>query len=517
MSSFKNYLFNSKDFTRKDLAQNSYGTILTNKALFKRSGGRTDDLSRTDNPDVKFFKLFFYFENPGEDGDRMASNLLSLNWSQTMTNLKKLPWEAAENESIEIDPIEYSDDQIKMATRPDESNTALNYLLLNNEWERAEKLTQFIKLLSNISTYSPWYFSEVEGVAEAMNRENSVGKTLAFEDQRQSITINCLQDAFDDRIGTLIDLYRDIVWSHIQSKEILPANLRKFDMGLYIFSAPVSNIHAKKEYNAIDGHNSSVEQKFAKFDNSASSDYRTSAKYIEFQNCEIDYNTVISGYETLSNKDGIRHNYKIKIFFDKCMESRYNEFIVREIGDFIMNDTYFGEDISYQSDTADARGAMEELEKRLKMYDNESGAMEKLESRESKLNAHDTEEVSANNTHSINSPLIKLIDGKIKHIVLGNMHNLDPLKFVRRFDIVKEGQNYITKSIKQHERASLIGKNFADYGQVTTNTNKYTKDYTGGMNSRLNKRFVDNNASTSRRPSRTLPSTLDDNGWKKKQ
>lgn len=500
MSSFKNYLFNSKDFTRKDLAQNSYGTILTNKALFKRSGGRTDDLSRTDNPDVKFFKLFFYFENPGEDGDRMASNLLSLNWSQTMTNLKKLPWEAAENESVEIETIEYSGDRVKMSTRDDESNTALNYLLLNNEWERAEKLTQFIKLLSNISTYSPWYFTELEGLGEAMNRENSVGKTLVIEEERKSITINCLQDAFDDRIGTLLDLYRDIVWSHIQSKEILPANLRKFDMGLYIFSAPVSNIHAKKEQKLTDALVNTSENEYARFDNSTSSDYRTSAKYIEFQNCEIDYNTITSGYETLSNQDGIRHTYKIKIFFDKCMESRYNEFIVREIGDFIVNDVMFGDDPLFQSDTADVKGAMEELESRLKLYERK-GVVNTIVS-------------------GVASPALKWVNGHIRSIALGNMHTIDPLRFVENFDISNAGKAIVRgardlSSIRIRDRlkrSTLIGKNFADYGQVTSNSNILNQ----GNNSRLNKRFSENNASTSRRPSRTLPSTLDDNGWKKK-
>lgn len=510
MSSFKNYLFNSKDFTRKDLAQNSYGTILTNKALFKRSGGRTDDLSRTDNPDVKFFKLFFYFENPGEDGDRMASNLLSLNWSQTMTNLKKLPWEAAENESVEIDPVEYSDDQIKMATRPDESNTALNYLLLNNEWERAEKLTQFIRLLSNISTYSPWYFTELEGLGEAMNRENSVGKTLVIEEERKSITINCLQDAFDDRIGTLLDLYRDIVWSHIQSKEILPANLRKFDMGMYIFSAPVSNIHAKKEQKLTDALVNTSENEYARFDNSTSSDYRTSAKYIEFQNCEIDYNTVISGYDTLSNQDGIRHTYKIKIFFDKCMESRYNEFLVREIGDFIINDTYFGEDPTFQMNDKNAVMASEELDRRLNLYESKG--------------------VLQNFISDVTSPALKWANGNIRKIVLGNMHyssflrdavslgtdivsgNIENLADNAAGSIVKGVRGLF--SIRNRDRltnsSTLIGRNFADYGQVTT-------DSKGKRNSRLNKRFSDSASEPSNRPSRMLPTTLDDNGWKKKQ
>ena len=50
-------------------------------------------------------------------------------------------------------------------------NSAWAYLKLNDEQERAEKLEQFILLLSNISSKSPWYFSSVGGLQEALERK----------------------------------------------------------------------------------------------------------------------------------------------------------------------------------------------------------------------------------------------------------------------------------------------------------------------------------------------------------
>ena len=65
----------------------------------------------------------------------------------------------------------------------------------------------------------------------------------------------------------------------------------------------------------------------------------TSYKYIEFHNCEFDYNSAKTGYETIDNAEGITQEYTINIYYDDCYENRYNEFISKEIGDMIYLDT----------------------------------------------------------------------------------------------------------------------------------------------------------------------------------
>jgi hypothetical protein len=74
----------------------------------------------------------------------------------------------------------------------------------------------------------------------ALERKIITETDFKLED-RKSIVIKCLPDAYDNRIGTLLDLYRSICYSYTNKKEIVPANLRKFDMGIYIFNTPMYN------------------------------------------------------------------------------------------------------------------------------------------------------------------------------------------------------------------------------------------------------------------------------------
>lgn len=201
-------------------------------------------------------------------------------------------------------------------------NSAWGYLMNNNEIERASMLEQFITLLSNISSEAPWYFQEVSGLADALKRDINA----PFKAERKRIKIKCLKDAVDNRIGTLMDLYRAIVYSWQRKCEVVPANLRKFDMGIYVFSAPIKPLH----------HNPTSAEETNQYASLGYGDaYRTSYKYLEFHNCEFDFNSATTGLETLKNNDGTEPEYTIDIEFDDCYEQRYNEFSQKFIGDFV--------------------------------------------------------------------------------------------------------------------------------------------------------------------------------------
>lgn len=333
MSAVKDFI-KTTAVTREDVDRAWYGSVLSNMGLFKRSGGRTDDLSATDTPGHYYFKIFFYFDNPSEDGNMMASNFLSRAFNTQMTGITDFPWKNSANTK----DGENKQNTIGYGTTGT-VNTAMNYLLLNNEWERAEKLDKFIGLLMNISTYSPWYFSSITGLDTALERKEFTDKEFKIDEERKKIEIKCLPDAYDTRIGTLVDLYRDITYSYQLHKEIVPANLRKFDMGIFIFNTPIKNIHGDVS-------------KYARFDNRSGSEYLTSYKYIELQNCEIDYNASKSAYGDFSNADGKQMEYTITISADSVMEKRYNEILMREIGDFIKWDIDYRNDPTYQKDDA---------------------------------------------------------------------------------------------------------------------------------------------------------------------
>jgi hypothetical protein len=405
MPSLKGSLFSSDKVTREDLDRAWYGSVLSNMALFRRAGGKTDDLSRTDTPAHLFFKIFFYFDNSGEDGNRFSSNLLSKDFNPQTTGYTSLPWK---NSRSAEDTIQNSGQAASLVEFSNiysipSANTAMNYLLLNNELERAEKLDKFIDLLSNISTYSPWYFQEITGLDAALERKEFTDKDFKIEEQRKQITINCLTDAYDNRIGTLLDLYRDITFSYQLHKEIVPANLRKFDMGIYIFNTPIKNFHGK-------------DANFARFDNRTGNEYITSYKYIELLNCEIDYNSSKAAYATLDNKEGTAMNYPIIISFDSAMEKRYNEILMREIGDFVMWDIDCAMNPYYQKDN---NKRYEEFVARLEAY-------------KSKGLASDTADQAM--TSAFNQA-----EGFINQISLGNLHNGNVAGVMNNIDRIESG------------------------------------------------------------------------------
>ena len=249
-------------------------------------------------------------------------------------------------------------------------NTAWSYLKLQGFDDKAFQLQRFIELLSNISIESPWYFSGVTGISEALNRKCASADGAKMDlGMRSKITITCLPDAFDNRIGTLLDLYRSVVFDWNNKREIIPANLRKFDMAIYVFEAPDQRWH-KEERNDLtkiadkwtEAYNDSIGNTLKSIfpnainDNEQSnynkdcatliaesedSNFLASHKLIEFHDCEINYNSSTSAWAALDNKTGFTPQYNIEISFADCYEISYNDLLQEYNGDTM----YFLSDI----------------------------------------------------------------------------------------------------------------------------------------------------------------------------
>lgn len=279
----------------------SYASIIRDRDMFRKSGTTSGgEFNYADMPGHKYFKILFYFDNGDADGltaNGSSGGLLAPTWNLNVQ----------QNELYQY-------------------NSAWSYLKMNADDKRADMLESFVNLLSNINSESPWYFSEISGIDSALER--SQVKDFKFEEERKKISIKCLPDAFDDRIGTLLDLYRAIVWSWTMKREVVPANLRKFDMGIFIFETPTTPFHKSQPFTGVESY------EYASIGD-AQSDYKTSYKYIEFHNCEIDYNSAKSSLGTLTNKEGVEMEYTIDISFDDCYETRYNEFLMKTLGDMI--------------------------------------------------------------------------------------------------------------------------------------------------------------------------------------
>ena len=282
-----------------------------------------DGFNALDSPDTRFIKLLFYFDNEAIDGTQ-NNNYLGTNPGLLSTDgMMADSW----------DLYKYG--------------SAYAYLKNNLEIERANELTKFIDLLKSISSESPWYFKEVSGIDEALKREN-----FKVDEEKKKITITCLEDPIDHRISSLLSLYRSIVWSHARKCEILPANLRKFDMGIYLFSSLTVGPHVLRggeKGTTFDDESWTDIKTMERNDLYRSLDYKgiASSKLIEFHNCEISLDSIVSGFSTLSNEDGTKQEFKIDIYYDDCYENEYNQYILDNFGDFLLTDV---SELYYESD-----------------------------------------------------------------------------------------------------------------------------------------------------------------------
>ena len=289
----------------------SYTDFIKDRINFKRVD--TTGPNRFDNPAALYYKIVFYFSD--ENGLLGINNVTVNNTDESV--------KAAVNITA---PFTGDKEEPSSAKNNVFRNTAYNYLLLNDEIERAEYLKRFLILLSDISADSPWYFQEIGGLDAALERKVFSEGELKIEDKPRQITIKCLNDSYDNRIGTLLDLYRAACFSYQNKKEIVPANLRKFNMGILVFNAPIRG----------KGGKSGDPNNMILIPDSQVNFYIPSCKLIELRNCEFDYNSARSAFGTLNTtQDAFEPQYTITINFDDCYESRYNEIAQMVVTDFI--------------------------------------------------------------------------------------------------------------------------------------------------------------------------------------
>lgn len=281
-----------------------------------------------DEPNYYLFKLFFYFNK----ADSIQSGLLGLQYSDS--NKDKAT-------AGVVSTVQGSEDKMSKDNKRTYSlsNTAYNFLLNNAEYERADLLVNFINMLQDINCNYPWYFQKIEGLNAIMERNYFTTGELKIEDEVPAITITCLPDSKDDKIGTLIDLYKAVCFSEVNKKEIVPANLRKFDMGVMVFSVPC------RYYNSLPINDKgklvrsicSGRPSLDKYD--TDSVKYVSTKYYELHNCEIKYKSGSKLVESLNNGEEIPSvEYAIEIAVESVKENRWNEFLCKNIGDFIETD-----------------------------------------------------------------------------------------------------------------------------------------------------------------------------------
>lgn len=301
----------------------SYTDLINSRRNFIRTA--REGAAEYDDPEALYFKILFGFS---DEYGLLSVPKESSKESENISNLKD----------------QFSN---KGADKPkylDFNNTAYNYLLLNGETQRAQYLQDFVYLLSNISADTPWFFQSIEGVDSALERKLFDSDEVKLTNDKQNITIKCLGDAYDTRIATLLDLYRAACFSYQRKKEIVPRNLRKFNMYILIFGAPIYG-YSGRANKRISGYDEKTgepiySESFAKIKIPQGIDnaYIPNVKLIEFKNCEFSYSSAKSGYGSMSNEAPFSQQFNIDIYYDDVYEYRYNEFLQTVVTDFLKID-----------------------------------------------------------------------------------------------------------------------------------------------------------------------------------
>lgn len=219
--------------------QKDRGYFMNERELFlnKNYIGEQSSLSTFDDPSYKCFKLFFYFaEGQGLLGD------------------------------------------------VNEVNTAANYLRRNGETKRLEYLQMFIDLLSKISSETPYIFKNLTGLNTGILTD-----LFDVSSQEQQLFIRC-DATIDNRILALIKLYRYACFDvYNQKKEIVPINLRRFSMGVYLTEFSHHNTTGQSE----------ITRKFFGNDKEL---FLKNHEFVDLGNCEILLESGVEYYEDFSNE-----------------------------------------------------------------------------------------------------------------------------------------------------------------------------------------------------------------------
>jgi hypothetical protein len=174
------------------------------------------------------------------------------------------------------------------------TNSALGYLWAISNFYKSEKIAdrlialhKFVNMLSDIANNSPWFFKGVNGLATVM------GNYVDEFSKDKVVELLLADERADMRIGTLLNLYKYLCYDDINCKEILPENLRKFEMQIALFHVPIKyfqtgiliNNQDENEDGGTQIHTINYKTMFP-VQNSFSNMF--SFKIFSFLNCEFD-------------------------------------------------------------------------------------------------------------------------------------------------------------------------------------------------------------------------------------
>ncbi len=189
----------------------------------------------------------------------MASNQgIELNWREKLDNEILVTPDLRGYKSNFSDPLVLNfklmvDFSLPYGLLADESNinSALAYLKRIGETKRFLMLKKWIEVFRYFIVYYDFLIGEIEGMSEIANKKP--GNMFTGEEE---LRIN-ISDSTDMLCQSLLTTYRHIWFDDIRCVEVLPTNLRKFNVNILMFNSGYFN---HELYDKIEG-NTEIERR----------------------------------------------------------------------------------------------------------------------------------------------------------------------------------------------------------------------------------------------------------------
>lgn len=293
----------------------------------ERSSFQKHISSMFDDPGYFYFKVFFKFDTQHGLFGGLLNNTVSGTGRHVSSGVDGVTYDlngSGRLTGITVTSGRKSHDTYGFTAS---TNSAAKYLYLSrrlyvqeNIKSRLAALEKFTSILSYVSTNAPWFFKAVKGLTAA-------GRPYINDFMKdREVEIDVTPDAVDMRLSTMMSLYKYACYDDINCKEIIPENLRKFDMQVVLFGIPLRYFHTAFRNNTGSGPSDFRYKGMAPSDNDFSN--VMSYKMFTFKNCEFDIETLGNMVPDSVTDDSPYQmgNASLKIKYDRVYEHTMNEF-----------------------------------------------------------------------------------------------------------------------------------------------------------------------------------------------
>jgi hypothetical protein len=197
--------------------------------------------------------------------------------------------------------------------------SALSYLRGLGLGPNAARLEEFTRLLMDITHNKPWYFQSVSGLNKLW--ENDTNMSEPFKGKEVVLEFETLE-AIDMKIGYMADLYRKSAFDSIYRREIIPPNLRKFEMSIWVaefrkFQSLLETYAFNAIGNNIGSNTKNMASRALDLVRSQGEYFNKNVSFVKYNChlCEFDFSETFIGGDKLNvhTPDMASNKFKIKV------------------------------------------------------------------------------------------------------------------------------------------------------------------------------------------------------------